>query len=116
MYFAEHRAQPDKFDSIPHTIYWSVVTLTTTGYGDIYPITQIGKMLTGILLLIGVGVFALPAGIITAGFLEESRKAKHGRIRCPHCGEMLPEHFHTDTPPSDDHSSEIKHSKKSEVE
>jgi voltage-gated potassium channel len=116
MYFAEHRAQPDKFDSIPHTIYWSVVTLTTTGYGDITPMTPIGRMLTGVLLLIGVGVFALPAGIITAGFLEESRKAKHGRIRCPHCGEILPEHFHTDIPPVDDHSSEIKHSKKSEVE
>ena len=116
MYFAEHRAQPDKFDSIPHTIYWSVITLTTVGYGDITPITPIGRFLTGVLLLIGVGVFALPAGIITAGFLEESRKARHGRIKCPHCGEVLPEHFHTDLPPSDNHMSEIKQITKSEIE
>jgi voltage-gated potassium channel len=93
MYFAEHTAQPDKFRSIPDTLYWSVVTLTTTGYGDIYPITGIGKILTGILLLVGVAFFALPAGIITAGFLEESRKHKHHRvIRCPHCGEPIDLH------------------------
>lgn len=96
MYFAEHEAQPDKFPSIPQTIYWAVVTLTTTGYGDIYPITGPGRFITGILILIGVGIFALPAGIITAGFLEETRKSRAGRIRCPHCGEILPEHFHSD--------------------
>jgi voltage-gated potassium channel len=116
MYFAEHRAQPDKFDSIPHTIYWSVITLTTVGYGDITPITPIGRFLTGVLLLIGVGVFALPAGIITAGFLEESRKARHGRAKCPHCGEVLPEHFHSDLPPNNDYSGTTIHSNKSEVE
>jgi voltage-gated potassium channel len=116
MYFAEHRAQPDKFDSIPHTIYWSVITLTTVGYGDITPITPVGRFLTGVLLLIGVGVFALPAGIITAGFLEESRKAKHGRIKCPHCGEILPEHYHVDLPPLDERSNEMTQTKRSEVE
>jgi voltage-gated potassium channel len=95
MYFAEHTAQPDKFKSIPATLYWSVVTLTTTGYGDIYPITGIGKLLTGILLLVGVAFFALPAGIITAGFLEESRKHRQHRIiHCPHCGEPIDLHVH----------------------
>jgi voltage-gated potassium channel len=93
MYFAEHNAQPDKFKSIPETLYWSVVTLTTTGYGDVFPITGIGKILTGVLLMVGVAFFALPAGIITAGFLEESRKQKHHKvIRCPHCGEPIDLH------------------------
>jgi voltage-gated potassium channel len=97
IYFAEHLAQPDVFSSIPKTIWFSVVTLTTVGYGDMIPATATGKFLTGALLLVGVAIFALPAGIITAGFLEESRKSRHtARIRCPHCGQMLPEHYHVD--------------------
>ena len=87
IYFAEHLAQPDKFDSIPSTIWWSVTTLTTVGYGDMIPITAIGKILTGILLMAAVVLFALPAGIITAGFLEELKKFKPQLpINCPHCG------------------------------
>ncbi|HLO81833.1 MAG TPA: ion transporter [Chitinophagaceae bacterium] len=108
MYFAEHQAQPKEFKSIPHAIYWSVITLTTTGYGDVVPKTTIGRFMTGILILIGVGIFALPAGIITAGFLEEFRKAKSGRIRCPHCGELLPDHFHSDHHGSDVDQTEVK--------
>jgi voltage-gated potassium channel len=93
MYFAEHNAQPDDFKSIPHTLYWSVVTLTTTGYGDMVPHTGIGKLLTGVIMLTGVALFALPAGIITAGFLEESRKhRRHHIIKCPHCGEPIDLH------------------------
>ena len=93
MYFAEHNAQPDKFKSIPDTLYWSVVTLTTTGYGDMVPVTGFGKLLTGLIMIIGVAFFALPAGIITAGFLEEFRKQKRGRtMRCPHCGKPLDMH------------------------
>jgi voltage-gated potassium channel len=99
IYFAEHTTQPKAFRSIPHSIYWSVITLTTTGYGDMTPHTTIGRFMTGILLLIGVAIFALPAGIITAGFLEEWRKIKHShRLRCPHCGEMLPDDIHSDNP------------------
>ena len=87
VYFPEHIAQPDVFTSIPATIWWSVVTLTTVGYGDMIPITIIGKVFTGVILLAGVAMFALPAGIITAGFLEEIRKQKKtGRqLICPHC-------------------------------
>jgi voltage-gated potassium channel len=62
------------------------------------PHTPLGKFLTGGLLLIGVAIFALPAGIITAGFLEESRKSNRNRINCPHCGSQLPDHFHADMP------------------
>lgn len=91
IYFAEHLAQPDVFSSIPGTLWWSVVTLTTVGYGDMVPITAIGKLFTSIILLAGVALFALPAGILTAGFLDESRKLKVKRNQncCPHCNMPL---------------------------
>jgi len=98
LYFAEHGAQPDSFSSIPATIWWAVVTLTTTGYGDMKPITTVGKILAGIIMLTGVALFALPAGIITVGFLEEFRFArKYKGHNCPHCGMPLDEqHRHED--------------------
>jgi voltage-gated potassium channel len=97
VYFAEHNAQPDKFTSIPHTIWWSVITLTTVGYGDLIPITPVGKIFTAVILLAGVALFALPAGIITAGFLEEIRKNKgHKVLKCPHCGEPIEEGVHAE--------------------
>lgn len=92
IYFAEHNHEEnkDKFTSIPATIWWSVVTLTTTGYGDMYPMTTLGKIMAGVIMLTGVAFFALPAGIITAGFLEEFRKnKKHKHTKCPHCGEEI---------------------------
>jgi voltage-gated potassium channel len=96
MFFAEHNAQPEKFTSIPATLYWSVVTLTTTGYGDLYPITRLGRLLTGVVLMAGIALFALPAGIITAGFLEEIRKVKRpNQIICPNCGETIDMEEHT---------------------
>lgn len=91
VYFAEHNAQPKVFTSIPATIWWSVESLTTVGYGDMYPITTLGKIFAVLILLAGVALLALPAGIITAGFLDELRKAKKPRI-CPHCGKPLDEH------------------------
>jgi voltage-gated potassium channel len=90
MYFAEHLTPDSKFTSIPATIYWSVVTLTTTGYGDVVPLTHIGKIMASIIMLSGVAFFALPAGIITAGFLEEFRNTrKRGSHTCPHCGKVI---------------------------
>jgi voltage-gated potassium channel len=87
VYFVEHPAQPDKFSSIPDTIYWAVVTLTTVGYGDMYPVTVMGKIFTVLILLAGIALLALPAGIITSGFLEELRKSRRpARYTCPHCG------------------------------
>jgi voltage-gated potassium channel len=88
VYFAEHQAQPDKFTSIPATVWWAVVTLTTVGYGDIIPITILGKTFASLILLAGVALLALPAGIITSGFLEEMAKNKKGN-KCPHCGVPL---------------------------
>lgn len=85
VYFAEHLAQPDKFTSIPATIWWAVVSLTTVGYGDMVPITPLGKTFASIILMAGVALLALPAGIITSGFLDEMAKARKGN-NCPHCG------------------------------
>ncbi|MBS1621754.1 MAG: ion transporter [Bacteroidetes bacterium] len=91
VYFAEHDSQPEKFSSIPATIYWAVVTLATVGYGDMVPITLLGKTFTVLIILMGVALLALPAGIITSGFIEEARKSRKPRV-CPHCGKSLDEH------------------------
>ncbi|MEG4321143.1 MULTISPECIES: ion transporter [unclassified Microcoleus] len=76
MYFVEHEAHPKAFGSIPDAMWWGVVTLTTVGYGDIYPITPLGKFLGAILAFLGIGIFALPAGIIASGFAEEVQRRK----------------------------------------
>ena len=92
VYFAEHDQNP-QFSSIPATLWWAVVSLTTTGYGDMYPITILGKIFASIVLLAGVALLALPAGIITTGFLEETKFFKKGRQEnCPHCGMPLDQH------------------------
>jgi voltage-gated potassium channel len=88
MYFIEHDAQPDKFSSIPETMWWSVATLTTVGYGDVYPITITGKILASFISILGIGMFALPAGILASGFSEEFKNTRQKRM-CPHCGEVL---------------------------
>jgi voltage-gated potassium channel len=90
LYFAEHNAQPKVFSSIPASIWWAVVTITSVGYGDMVPITMLGKVLTGMITLSGLALLALPAGILTAGFLEEFRKLKEKKAHvCPHCGNDL---------------------------
>ena len=71
MFFAEHDAQPEVFSSIPASMWWGVVTLTTVGYGDIYPVTTVGKLLGASLACFGIGVFVLPAGIVASGFAKE---------------------------------------------
>lgn len=76
MYAVEHEAQPDKFSSIPETLWWGVITLTTIGYGDIYPVTALGKVIGGIIAFLGIGLFALPAGILASGFSEELQKRR----------------------------------------
>ncbi|MEO7265622.1 MAG: ion transporter [Ferruginibacter sp.] len=89
LYFAEHQAQPEVFSSIPATIWWAIISVTTVGYGDMIPITLTGKIITSIISMMGLAILALPAGIITAGFLEEARKLKkdNGHV-CPHCGNV----------------------------
>ncbi|MEM9023968.1 MAG: potassium channel family protein, partial [Bacteroidota bacterium] len=70
MYYIEHDEQPEAFSSIPATMWWGVATLTTVGYGDIYPVTVLGKILGGAMAILGVGLFALPAGILANGFQQ----------------------------------------------
>jgi len=76
LYCVECEAQPNVFSSIPAAMWWGVSTLTTVGYGDIYPITPLGKILGAVISLLGIGLFALPAGLLSAGFIEEIRKSK----------------------------------------
>ncbi len=92
VYYTEHNVQPEKFADIPQTMWWSVCTLTTVGYGDMYPITPLGKFLTGLIMLVGIGMLALPTGILVSGFSEEFHRKKHADHYCPHCGERLDEH------------------------
>jgi voltage-gated potassium channel len=90
LYYVEHAAQPEKFSSIPEAMWWGVVTLTTVGYGDIYPITGLGRFLGAIISLLGIGLFALPTGLLSAGFVEEiGRKRAKTQAKCPKCGEII---------------------------
>jgi voltage-gated potassium channel len=74
MYIAEGRVQPTVFGNLPECMYWAIVTLTTVGYGDKVPITGIGKLIAGITAIFGLGLFALPVGIIASGFMGEMHR------------------------------------------
>ncbi len=90
MYYIENAAQPENFASIGHSFWWAIATLTTIGYGDVYPITAMGKVLSSIIALIGIGFIALPTGIISSAFMEyiqENKAVKKEHIcKCPNCG------------------------------
>ena len=72
-YLLERDAQPDKFENIPQSIYWAVITLASVGYGDISPVTPGGRLITVILALVGIGLFAIPAAIMASGFTDQLR-------------------------------------------
>jgi voltage-gated potassium channel len=74
VYFLERDAQPDKFGSIPAAAWWGLATLTTIGYGDIVPITPWGKVFGSVVMVFGLGMFALPIAILSAGFSQESAR------------------------------------------
>jgi len=79
LYILEGELQPDHFGSIPRTMWWSIATLTTVGYGDVYPLTPLGKIFAGVTAITGIGLIALPTGILAAAFsdvLERHRKAR----------------------------------------
>lgn len=75
-YLFEHEAQPDKFENIPQSIYWAVVTLASVGYGDISPITPVGRLMTIIMALVGIGIFAVPAAILSTAFNDQLHKER----------------------------------------
>ena len=85
MHLVEHRAQPEAFGSIPAAMWWAMVTLTTVGYGDVTPITSMGKLIGAVIMVMGIGMVALPAGMLASRFSEElaKRRAKFRR----HVGE-----------------------------
>ena len=95
IYYAEHDAQPDKFKNAFSGLWWAVATLTTVGYGDIYPITVLGRIFGALIAILGIGMVAIPTGIISSGFMEhmQNKKAqeeeKEDFSYCPYCGKKL---------------------------
>lgn len=99
MFHLEHEAQPKAFTSIPTTMWWGIITLTTIGYGDLAPVTAGGRVLGGCIAILGIGMFALPAGLLGAAFVEELNRARNAKsagtgehthdAACPHCGKPL---------------------------
>jgi voltage-gated potassium channel len=76
IYYFENPAQPDAYASVFHAMWWAVVTLTTVGYGDVYPITLGGRLFTGLVLFVGLGVVAVPAGVMASALSEARRRAE----------------------------------------
>ena len=77
MFYAEHQAQPEAFSSIPATMWWGVATLTTVGYGDVSPVTPLGKVVGALVATSAIGVFGLPSGVLASGFIEELSNNRH---------------------------------------
>lgn len=102
LYVVEREAQPEKFSCIMDAMWWAVVTLTTVGYGDVYPITSLGKFIGSLVALAAIGLFALPAGVLAAGFAQSVQKrcshnSGHTTV-CPQCGTEFD--IHTSRAPS----------------
>ena len=98
MFYIEGDVQPDEFPNIIRAFWWAIATLTTIGYGDVYPLTGWGRFLSAIIAVLGIGLVALPTGIISSGFVEELSRRRKGtpaasgesRHRyCPYCGKRL---------------------------
>jgi voltage-gated potassium channel len=89
LYYCENSFQPEVFSSIPATMWWAIATLTTVGYGDMYPITVLGKLFASLIAVLGIGMFALPTGILGAGFVEEIQRSKKEVEVCPHCNQQI---------------------------
>jgi voltage-gated potassium channel len=70
IYYFEHDAQPEKFASVFHCMWWAIVTFTTVGYGDVYPITVGGRIFTAVILLLGLGIVAVPTGLLASALTE----------------------------------------------
>ena len=101
IYYAEHDAQPKQFQNAFSGLWWAVATLTTVGYGDIYPITPLGRILGAIIAILGIGMVAVPTSILSAGFVEylekdnsdpsadDEKTSSREKKFCPYCGKKL---------------------------
>jgi len=76
IYYCEHDVQPEAFRSVFHSMWWAIVTLSTVGYGDVYPITVMGRIFTGIILILGLSVLSVPSGLLAAALVKQSRENK----------------------------------------
>ncbi len=86
IYYIESGVQPEAFPNIVASFWWSIATLTTVGYGDVYPVTAMGKVLASIIAITGIGLVALPTGILSSGFMEGIKKECK---KCPYCGKEM---------------------------
>jgi voltage-gated potassium channel len=90
MYNIEYDAQPQVFNNAFSSLWWAVATVTTVGYGDIYPITVTGKILSSVLSFLGIALVAIPTGMLSAGFNELTEKKNEVNYKfCPYCGNKL---------------------------
>lgn len=102
MFYLESEVQPDAFPNILASLWWAVATLTTIGCGDVFPITGWGRLLSSVIAILGLGLVALPTGILSSGFIEELSRRRRKRAanavggpdpadaaHCPHCGKPL---------------------------
>ena len=99
MYTVENPAQPEQFPNVIAALWWAICTLTTVGYGDVYPVTAVGRFFAAVISLVGIGIIAIPTGIIAAGFSsaieqrghENAGKGNDEKKYCPYCGHKLDE-------------------------
>ena len=93
MYTVENPVQPEQFPNVIASLWWAICTLTTVGYGDVYPVTTIGRFFASVISLVGIGIIAIPTGIIAGGFsnvIDRRGKAeKDNKAYCPYCGHKL---------------------------
>ena len=102
MYYLESKVQPEAFPNIVASLWWAVATFTTIGYGDVFPVTGLGRLLSGVIAVLGIGLVALPTAIISSGFVEALARTRSEPGRegasgtdsdsmrvCPHCGKPL---------------------------
>ncbi|MDG2306853.1 MAG: ion transporter [Candidatus Binatia bacterium] len=90
MFVLEHQDNPEDFSSIPASMWWGITTLTTVGYGDATPVTPMGKLVAGGIQILGLIMFALPAGVLASGFTDELKRQRAEATICPHCGGSFP--------------------------
>lgn len=94
MYMVEGNVSDTQFKDIPTSIYWAVVTMTTVGYGDIAPVTPVGRFLSAIVMMLGYTIMAVPTGIVSAQFIYDKQHRPNIKRKCKECGSPLPTNAH----------------------